>query len=210
MAKEIAAQLLRIGAVSLAPDAPYTWASGLKSPIYCDNRLTLSYPDVRSHLKHAFAQVVKEHFADTQKIAGIATGAIAHGALLADELNLPFIYIRNKPKEHGKANLIEGKLIAGEKILVIEDLVSTGSSSIPAVEALRQAGCEVLGLVSIFSYGFQKAIDNFKAINCPLFSLSNYETLLEVAFAEKAITSEQRADLQNWYQEPESWSAKAI
>ena len=179
--KDFAKRLLDIKAIKLQPDAPFTWASGWKSPIYCDNRKTLSYPDLRSFVKQGLVNVVKERFANADAVAGVATGAIAQGALVADALNLPFCYVRSKPKDHGMGNLIEGTLPANSKVVVVEDLISTGGSSLKAVEALRQAGFEVVGMVASFTYGFPIAAEAFQKSGVELVTLSDYDHLVEVA-----------------------------
>ena len=172
-----AEKLLKVKAIKLQPANPFTWASGWKSPIYCDNRKTLSYPSLRNFVKIEISRLILEKFGQVDAIAGVATGAIPQGALVADELNLPFVYVRSKPKDHGLENLIEGELRPGMKVVVIEDLVSTGGSSLKAVEALRQNGCEVIGMVASFTYGFQVAVEAFKAANVKLLTLTNYEAV---------------------------------
>lgn len=205
-AREVAEYLLEIKAVVLNPAEPFTWASGLKSPIYCDNRKTLSYPKVRSFLKTAFADIIAEEFKGVDAIAGVATAGIPHGALVADVLNLPFIYVRDKPKAHGLTNQIEGKLEKGQKVVVIEDLISTGGSSLKAVDAIREAGGEVLGLGAIFTYGFDKGTKAFEAANCKYFTLSDYPTLLETAIKNDYVQAADKQTLTDWYQNPEAWS----
>ena len=205
VAREIAEYLLEIKAVVLSPQQPFTWASGLKSPIYCDNRKTLSYPKVRTFIKTAFSDIISEEFKDADVIAGVATAGIPHGALVADVLNLPFVYVRDKPKGHGLENQIEGKLEKGQKIVVIEDLISTGGSSLKAVEALRAAGGEVLGLGAIFTYGFEKSVKAFEEANCKFFTLSNYESLLDKAIENDYAKAEDKAELVKWYKDPEAW-----
>jgi orotate phosphoribosyltransferase len=205
---EIAKLLLQSKAILLNPSNPFTWASGWKSPIYCDNRKTLSFPDIRTTIKEAFASLIKEKFPEVEKIAGVATGAIAQGALTADLLNLPFIYIRSAPKGHGLENLIEGELHQNEKVVVIEDLVSTGGSSLKAVEALKNAGANVLGMTAIFTYGFPTAEESFKAKNCKLFTLTNYQSLLELALSNNYITLEQVSLLKKWREAPAEWQGK--
>jgi orotate phosphoribosyltransferase len=206
IAREVAEYLLEIKAVVLNPSKPFTWASGLKSPIYCDNRKTLSYPKVRTFIKNAFADVIAEEFKNCDVIAGVATAGIPHGALVADVLNKPLVYVRDKAKGHGLTNQIEGKLEAGQKVVVIEDLISTGGSSLKAVDALREAGAEVLGLGAVFTYGFPKSLTAFAEANCRLFTLSDYPTLLEVALKQDYIKPEEKAALMLWYQNPEEWS----
>jgi len=204
-AKKIAEYLMQIKAIKLQPSNPFTWASGWKSPIYCDNRKTLSFPAVRSHIRDAFADVVKELYPRAEMIAGVATGAIAHGALVADKLGLPFIYVRSEAKSHGLGNQIEGYFEKGQKIVVIEDLISTGGSSLNAVRALREAGCEVLGMVAIFTYGFQKATDGFMEENCTLHTLSNYNALVESAVETGYIGQSEVETLKKWRVDPSSW-----
>ena len=205
VAREVAEYLLEIKAVVLSPQQPFTWASGLKSPIYCDNRKTLSYPKVRTFIKTAFADIITEEFEHADVIAGVATAGIPHGVLVADVLNLPFVYVRDKPKGHGLENQIEGKLEKGQKVLVIEDLISTGGSSLKAVEALRAAGADVLGLGAIFTYGFEKSVTAFAEANCRFFTLSNYESLLDKAIENDYAKPEDKAELVKWYKDPEAW-----
>jgi orotate phosphoribosyltransferase len=206
IAREVAEYLLEIKAVILNPAEPFTWASGLKSPIYCDNRKTLSYPKVRTFIKTAFADIIAEEFKDCDVIAGVATAGIPHGALIADVLNKPFIYVRDKPKAHGLTNHIEGKLDKGQKVVVIEDLISTGGSSLKAVNAIREAGGEVLGLGAIFTYGFDKGIKAFEEANCKFFTLSDYPTLLEAAIKNDYVKAVDKNTLTEWYHNPEAWS----
>ena len=203
--KTIANLLLQCDAIKLSPAKPFQWASGWKSPIYCDNRLTLAYPEIRNAIKYSFADLIKENFLSTEAIAGVATGAIAQGALVADMLGLPFMYVRSQPKDHGLENLIEGKPIAGQKVVVIEDLISTGGSSLGAVRALREAGCEVLGMIAIFTYGFGKAADAFAAEGCRLDTLSNYGVLVDMAAASGYITRGDVDTLREWRTAPSEW-----
>lgn len=189
--------LLKIGAVKLSPNDPFTWASGKKSPIYCDNRLTLSYPEVRRLICQSFVDKIKENFKDVEVIAGVATGGIAHGALVAEALGLPMIYVRDKPKGHGRMNLIEGHLEAGKRVVVIEDLISTGGSSLKAVEGIRESGGNVLGLLAIFTYGFEAAIKAFEAANCPFDTLTNFKSLLEELKVQNAPEAE-ITFMENW------------
>ncbi|MDB5282665.1 MAG: Orotate phosphoribosyltransferase [Bacteroidota bacterium] len=205
IAREVAEYLLEIKAVVLNAKEPFTWASGLKSPIYCDNRKTLSYPRVRTFIKTAFADIVAEEFKNCEVIAGVATAGIPHGVLVADVLNKPFVYVRDKPKAHGLENLIEGKLDKGQKVVVIEDLFSTGGSSLKAVTALRNAGAEVLAIGSIFTYAFDKATKAFEEANCKDFSLSDYPTLLEIALKLDYVKPEEKETLLTWYQNPDAW-----
>jgi orotate phosphoribosyltransferase len=203
--KHIAQLLLQINAIKLNPANPFTWASGWKSPIYCDNRKTLSYPQVREAIRDGFCELIKTKYPKAEGIAGVATGAIAHGMLVADKLQLPFIYIRSSAKGHGLGNLIEGEYKPGGKYVVVEDLISTGGSSLNAVEAMREAGCEVLGMVAIFTYGFPHAVDNFSKNNCTLDTLSNYEILLDHAAESKYIKAEQLEILKEWRKAPDIW-----
>lgn len=196
---------MQCNAIKLSPDKPFRWASGWNSPIYCDNRKTLAYPDIRKTIKVSFADLIKEKYLSTQAIAGVATGAIAQGAMVADFLELPFMYVRSEVKSHGLENLIEGEPQKGQKVVVIEDLVSTGGSSLKAVNALREKGCEVLGMVAIFDYGFPKAVENFRQAGCLLYSLSNYEVLVELALEKEYITLEQSDTLRDWRKSPETW-----
>ena len=210
MEKKTAENLLEIGAIKLRPEEPYTWASGWKSPIYCDNRLTLSYPKFRKEITNGLYTLVCNFFPGITAIAGVATAGIPQGALLADKMNLPFVYVRAKPKEHGMGNQIEGHLPQGSKILVVEDLVSTGKSSLEAVEALRKAGGDVTGMVSIFTYGFEIAKQNFDNAEVRLASLTDYATLLEVALEKKYITKAQLKTLEQWRQNPDTWNVKGF
>jgi orotate phosphoribosyltransferase len=196
--KELAYKLLEINAVELRPQSPFTWASGIKSPIYCDNRQTLSFPDIRSYIKNKFATFIKNNYPQVEIIAGVATGAIAHGVLVAEALDLPFIYVRSKTKAHGKQNQIEGKFTSGQKVVVIEDLISTGGSSLSAVEALKNQNLDVLGLVAIFSYGFSKAVENFKQAKCRFDTLTDYDTLINIAVEKNFIKKEDLNILKNW------------
>jgi orotate phosphoribosyltransferase len=204
--KEIAQLLLQINAIKLNPAKPYTWASGWKSPIYCDNRKTLSYPHVRRKIYEAFADIITKKYPEAEGIAGVATGAIAHGALVAEKLKLPFIYIRSSSKGHGLENQIEGEYVPQQRFVVIEDLVSTGGSSLKAVEALRSAGCLVLGMIAIFTYGFPMAVDNFLKAGCELETLSNYETLIGVASETGYITNQDMDTLKIWRKAPDRWN----
>ena len=205
LAAEIAADLLKIGAIKLSPDKPFTWASGWKSPIYCDNRLSLSYPDVRSKIKTALSLAISNSFDGIDVIAGVATAGIPQGALVAEELGLPFIYVRSKSKGHGLQNMIEGKIEQGQKVLLVEDLVSTGGSSLAAAEALREAGAEVVGMVAIFTYGFQVAEDNFSDNGVELVVLSDYHHLLDHAQDERMFENEVLKTLKEWREDPGSW-----
>ncbi|HCC70291.1 MAG TPA: orotate phosphoribosyltransferase [Bacteroidales bacterium] len=204
-AKSIADYLLQIKAIKLQPSNPFTWASGWKSPIYCDNRKTLSFPGVRLAIRDAFIEKIKEIYPDAELIAGVATGAIAHGVLVADALGLPFVYVRSGAKEHGLGNRIEGYYEKNQKVVVIEDLISTGGSSLRAVNALRKEGCSVLGMIAIFTYGFKKAEDNFRDNNCSLFTLCDYNALLEQANTTGYIDDNEIDTLERWRQDPSSW-----
>ena len=204
-AKQVAEYLLQIKAIKLEPANPFTWASGWKSPIYCDNRKTLSYPEVRTFIRDKFAETIKEVYGDCDVIAGVATGAIAQGALVAEVLNKPFVYIRSSAKSHGLENKIEGEIKAGQKVVVVEDLISTGGSSLNAVEALRSAGCEVLGMVAIFTYGFQTAVDNFANADCKLATLSDYNIMIELAVESGYIREEDVENLKEWRKDPSNW-----
>ncbi len=208
--KLIAKDLLDIKAVFLRPSEPFTWASGIKSPIYCDNRLTLSYPRVRKDIEQGLADLIKEKFPDAECLMGTATAGIAHAALVADILDLPMGYVRGGAKSHGRNNRIEGEVKAGMKVVVIEDLISTGGSSLECVQALRDAGCEVVGLVAIFTYGLEKATVNFKNANCQYATLTNYDTLIEVAKAHDYIKEADMEKLKAWKVDPsdESWMNK--
>ena len=206
--KKTAEYLLQIKAIKLQPSNPFTWASGWKSPIYCDNRKTLSFPEVRSYIRDSFSTMIKELYPQAEMIAGVATGAIAHGALVADRMGLPFIYVRSGAKEHGLGNQIEGYYDKGQKVVVIEDLISTGGSSLNAVTALREAGCEVLGMVAIFTYEFKKASDAFSAGNCKLDTLSNYTALIETAVNTGYIGKAEVETLTKWRVDPANWGVK--
>ena len=203
--KIFAEKLLKIKAIKLQSDNPFTWASGWKSPFYCDNRKTLSYPDLRSFVKTELSRVIMENFEDVDAIAGVATGAIPQGALVADVLNKPFVYVRSKPKDHGLENLIEGELKPGMKVVVVEDLISTGGSSLKAVDAIRNNGCEVIGMVAAYTYGFDAAKEAFKKANVQLITLTNYEAVLDVALKTGYITENQVSVLNTWRKDPSQW-----
>lgn len=207
-ALKVAEFLLRIKAVELNPEHPFTWASGLKSPIYCDNRKTLSYPDIRTYLREAFISTITESYPLPDVIAGVATGGIAIGALIAQSLNLPFVYVRSEAKKHGLGNQVEGVLKPGQKVVVIEDLISTGKSSLNAVQALREQQAEIMGMIAIFSYGFETASQNFASHHCNLITLSNYDALLKQALNSGYINAGQLETLQEWKNNPENWSLK--
>lgn len=204
--RKVAEFLLRIKAIQLNPDRPFTWASGRKSPIYCDNRKTLSHPQVRTYLRQVCTAEIEKQFGKPAGIAGVATGGIALGALVAQELGLPFVYVRSEPKGHGLGNTIEGDLSVMSNCVVVEDLVSTGGSSLKAVQALREAGVEVKGMVAIFTYGFPEAKQAFRGAGCPLFTLTDYPTLLEQATAEGYLDAGSRQALEGWSADPKGWS----
>lgn len=206
--KKIAQSLLQIKAIKLQPANHFTWASGWKSPIYCDNRKTLSYPEIRDLLKQSFAKIIEQKYGKPEIIAGVATGAIAIGALVADFMGVPFIYVRPKPKEHGLGNMIEGEVPKGKKVIVIEDLISTGKSSLKAVEALREASVEVLGMLAIFTYEFQTAKDNFENANVELTTLSNYGVLIQQALNSGYIEQADMETLKQWRIDPGNWGNK--
>lgn len=208
-ALQVAEKLLQINAVKLSPQNPFTWASGIKSPIYCDNRVALSFPDARKTIVDGFYQK-SGAFEPFDMVAGVATAGIPWGALLADRIGKPFIYIRDKPKAHGRQNQIEGFYTEGSRILVIEDLISTGGSSLKAVEAVREAGCEVVGVLAIFSYGFEAATTIFNESKCRFETLSNYETLIECAVQRGYITASERETLQEWCISPKTWGVNEI
>jgi orotate phosphoribosyltransferase len=197
--------LLQSKAIKLEPAKPFTWASGWKSPIYCDNRITLSFPEIRAAIRDAFAAKIKELYPEVELIAGVATGAIAQGALVADKLELPFAYVRSAPKKHGTENLIEGVVKPNQKVVVIEDLISTGGSSLQAVDALRKAGADVLGMLAIFTYGFPLAKENFESSKVTLHTLTNYIELLDMALESGYIKADQLDVLQQWRQNPDTW-----
>lgn len=190
------------------PKNPFTWASGWKSPIYCDNRITLSFPPIRNYIREEFSKNLEKQFGKPDVIAGVATGAIGIGMLVAEYMGLPFVYVRPEPKKHGRQNQIEGFLQKGQNVVVIEDLISTGNSSLLAVEALREAGANVKGMAAIFTYGFDVSVENFKKANIDLFTLSNYENLLELAVAKKYITEEEQETLKIWSKSPSTWSVE--
>lgn len=205
-AKKTAELLLQIKAIKLQPNEPFTWASGWKSPIYCDNRTTLSYPKIRTYLRQQIANIVSEKYGKIDVIAGVATGAIAIGVLVAEELGIPFIYVRPEPKTHGRKNQIEGMLESGSNVVVIEDLISTGNSSLNAVKALKETNCTVKGMIAIFSYGFDLADANFKNANVELTTLSDYDALLEQATETNYISEKELKTLHNWKANPSKWN----
>jgi len=205
ISKEIAKSLLQIKAIKLNPANHFTWASGWFSPIYCDNRKILSFPEVRKQVYKSFAKIISEKYPDADVIAGVATGAIAHGALVAEEMGKPFIYVRSSPKFHGLTNQVEGSYNKGDKVVVVEDLVSTGGSSLNAVEALRDAGCEVQGMAAIFTYGFPDAEQNFRKAGVKLDTLSDYGTMIELAIEQGYVKPEELETLQEWRKSPQTW-----
>lgn len=204
----LAQKLLSISAIQLQPDNPFTWASGWNSPIYTDNRKTLSYPDVRTFIKIELSRAIMEHFPDVQALAGVATGAISQGVLVADELDLPYAYVRSTPKDHGLENLIEGNLKPGQNVVVVEDLVSTGTSSLKAVQAVRDAGCKVIGMVAIFTYDFPEAATAFKDAGVELIALSNYNAMLQAALEIDYIKQEDIHALTEWRKDPAGWTPR--
>jgi orotate phosphoribosyltransferase len=204
---KIAEFLLQIKAIKLQPTNPFTWASGIVSPIYCDNRITLSYPTIRTYIRQQFTETIQEEFGSVDMISGVATAGIPQGALVAQELGVPFTYVRASAKGHGRQNLIEGEVVDGQRVVVIEDLVSTGKSSLQAIQALRDAGCNVVGLVSIFSYGLEEAEENFKEAKCRFLSLSNFDALLNFAVSDNYITDADKRILEDWRRDPKGWVA---
>jgi len=204
-AKTVAEKLLQINAIKLQPNNPFTWASGWKSPIYCDNRLSLSFPEIRNYIVESLCKAIAEKYGDPDVIAGVATGAIAVGALVADKLNKPFVYVRSSAKAHGRQNKVEGVLNAGQTVVVVEDLISTGMSSLDAVDALREMDAEIIGMTAIFSYGFQVADDNFTKSKCNLVTLSNYDALVENAATTGYINQDSLGLLKDWRTDPSNW-----
>jgi len=202
---EVTKRLLAIDTIKIQPDTPFTWASGWKAPIYCDNRKILSFPETRTFICNQFVELIRKKYSNAEAIAGVATGAIAIGVLIAEVMQLPFIYVRSKPKGHGLENLIEGDIQPGTKVVIIEDLISTGGSSLSAAEAVRNYGAEVLGMLAIFTYNFPLATKNFEAANIELTTLSNYNLLLKMAYDSGEITDEQLESLNNWRKNPETW-----
>lgn len=210
IAELTAKNLLKVKAVKLNNEKPFTWASGRKSPIYCDNRVTLSYPEIRTFIRQSFVDVLTDKFGDVDVIAGVATGGIAQGALVAQELGKPFVYVRSEEKKHGLTNQIEGEIKSGQSVVVIEDLVSTGKSSLIAVKALRERGCNVKGMAAIFTYGLAVADENFASENVDLVTLTNYDTLLQVAIDEDYVSQADQDSLNRWRENPEKWSEDHI
>ena len=205
-AYKVAEFLLQIKAIKLQPENPFTWASGIKSPIYCDNRKTLSYPKIRNYIRQHFVQKINNHFPMPDLIAGVATGGIAIGVLVAQEMGLPFVYVRSEEKKHGLTNMIEGHFESGQNVVVIEDLISTGGSSLKAVDALREKGCLVKGMAAIFTYGFEESVQNFKKAKCRLETLTNYDTLIETAVKKEYINEKDLDSLKKWRQKPKTWA----
>jgi orotate phosphoribosyltransferase len=209
-AYKVAEFLLQIKAVKLQPENPFTWASGIKSPIYCDNRKTLSYPQIRTFIRQTFVDTINKNFAKPDVIAGVATGGIAIGALVAQEMGLPFVYVRSEAKKHGLTNMIEGDVESGQNVVVVEDLISTGGSSLKAVEALREKGCTVKGMVAIFTYGFDEAERNFKKAKCNLKTLTDYNTLINTALTKEYITEKDLESLKQWRANPSAWGQTTV
>jgi len=207
-AEKTAELLLQINAIKLNPRNPFTWASGWQSPIYCDNRLILSFPLIRNYVRDEFAKNIEKQFGKPDVIAGVATGAIGIGILVAESMGLPFVYVRPEPKKHGRQNQVEGFLQRGQNVVIVEDLISTGNSSLLAVEALRAAGANIKGMAAIFTYGFEVATENFKNANVDLFTLSNYQNLLNLAVAKRYITEEEEQTLREWNSSPSTWSVE--
>jgi len=205
--KDFAGKLLQIKALRINLQTPYIWASGWRSPVYCDNRKVLSFPYVRDFVKSELANMILDKFPDAEVIAGVATAGIAHGVMAADLLKLPFVYVRSKPKEHGMGNQVEGVLGRGQKVVVVEDLVSTGKSSLQVVDVLREQGAEVLGMCALFTYGFPVADEAFKKAGLPLYTISNYKALMEVCEEQNMITAEQKETLEEWRVDPGAWNA---
>jgi orotate phosphoribosyltransferase len=204
--RAVAEKLLQVNAIRLNPSEPFTWASGWKSPIYCDNRKVLSFPHVREFIKSEMCNIIFETFPEAEYLAGVATAGIAWGAMAADQLKLPYVYVRPKPKEHGLGNQIEGYYESGKKVLVVEDLISTGKSSLQVVEALRKAGMEVIGMVAIFTYGFSVAEQSFSEAGVPLKTLTNYETLIDLSIQKGRVLPEQEIVLKKWAENPQEWN----
>ena len=205
IAKQVAKSLLQINAIILQPNNPFKWAAGWNSPIYCDNRKTLSYPEIRTNIKQGLAAIVKNHYKGANVIAGVATAGIPHGALVAEELGLPFIYVRSKAKEHGKQNQIEGCFEEGQSVILVEDLISSGKSSLDSAQVLKDAGMNVKGMVSIFTYGFDAAAENFKKAECEYVSLCDYSTLLPIAKEQQYIEESDLSVLNEWRDNPAIW-----
>lgn len=209
-ADRVSANLLQIKAIKLSASDPFTWASGLKSPIYCDNRITLSYPKIRTYIRQQLAKAIADQFGDVDVIVGVATAGIPQGALVAQDLGLPFAYVRAAAKGHGLANKIEGIVNSGQTVVVIEDLVSTGKSSLEAVDALREAGAKVAGMAAIFSYGLEVAETNFKTADCRLVTLSDYDSMITKAIEDEYISKKDEISLREWREDPKAWSDKQV
>jgi orotate phosphoribosyltransferase len=209
-ASNIADFLLQIKAVKLQPRKPFKWTSGWNSPIYCDNRITLSHPRVRTYIRQELVKVIDEKFGTPDIIAGVATGAIAHGVLVAEALGLPFVYVRSNAKDHGRQNVIEGELVKNQSCVVVEDLISTGQSSLKAVHALRESGVIVKGMISIFNYGFDIANEAFRAANCPVYSLSNYDVLIQKAYNQGYVSKDDLENLKLWREDPATWQTESV
>ncbi len=209
-AYKVAEFLLQIKAVKLQPQKPFTWASGIKSPIYCDNRKTLSYPKIRTYIRQHFVETINKNFGKPDIIAGVATGGIAIGVLVAQEMGLPFVYVRSEAKKHGLTNMIEGEVESGQTVVVIEDLISTGGSSLKAVEALREKGCNVKGMAAIFTYGFDEAVQNFKRAKCRLETLTNYTTLISAALQKEYVDEKSIKSLKEWRANPSLWGESLL
>ncbi|QBN20150.1 orotate phosphoribosyltransferase [Flavobacterium nackdongense] len=207
-AEKTAELLLQINAIKLNPRNPFTWASGWQSPIYCDNRIILSFPTIRNYVRDEFSKNIEKKFGKPDVIAGVATGAIGIGILVAESMGLPFVYVRPEPKKHGRQNQVEGFLQKGQNVVIVEDLISTGNSSLLAVEALRAAGANIKGMAAIFTYGFDVAQENFQKANVDLFTLSNYQNLLNLAVAKRYITEMEEATLREWNQSPSTWGVE--
>jgi orotate phosphoribosyltransferase len=207
--RKVAEYLLQIKAIKLNSQKPFQWSSGLLSPIYCDNRVTLSYPAIRTYIRQQFVDVINEYFGKSDVIAGVATGGIAHGVLVAQEFGLPFIYVRPEPKKHGLSNAIEGYVEKGQSVIVIEDLISTGSSSLKVIEHLKDFGCSIKGMISIFTYNFKSAEENLKKNKLQVISLSDFDSLIKVALEKSYITEDDFEQLKEWHKDPEGWSEKA-
>jgi len=205
IAQQVAKSLLQINAIILQPNNPFKWAAGWNSPIYCDNRKTLSFPEIRTHIKQGLAAIVKNHYKGANVIAGVATAGIPHGALVAEELGLPFIYVRSKAKEHGKQNQIEGCFEEGQSVILVEDLISSGKSSLDSAQVLKDAGMNVKGMVSIFTYGFDAAAENFKKAECEYVSLCDYSTLLPIAKEQQYVEESDLSVLNEWRDNPAIW-----
>lgn len=207
--RKVAEYLLQIKAVKLNSQKPFQWSSGLLSPIYCDNRVILSYPAIRTYIRQQFVDVINEYFGKSDVIAGVATGGIAHGVLVAQEFGLPFIYVRPEPKKHGLSNAIEGYVEKGQSVIVIEDLISTGGSSLKVIEHLKDFGCSIKGMISIFTYNFKSAEENLKKNKLQVISLSDFDSLIKVALEKSYITEDDFEQLKEWHKDPERWSEKA-